>query len=171
MLIGCTRKVAASMKKKLEYVEIKEHPIYLWQVTQFEIYGDKILLFMNVHTRFPLFMHHMSEADFVEIEERFLALFKEAMRYLRVPKEATLNYLENQRIAYCKTWNRSILSQMNDLAYVYKYNVMHGAHNFYQDIDASIDYAEIPSIKYNFFPKDKMHEEMINIYASKNVEL
>lgn len=171
MLIGCTRKVATGMKKELDYVEINEDPLYLWQATQFEIYGDKILLFMNVQTRFPLFIHHVSDVDFLKLEDRFFALFKEAMRYLRVPSEAAQTYLENQKITYCKTWNRSILSQMNDLAYVYKYNVMHGTHNFYHDIDASIDYAEIPCLKYKFFPKDKMHEEMMQIYAKAKVEL
>lgn len=166
MLIGCTRKVAAGMKKNLDYVEIDEDPLYQWQVTQFEIYGDKILLFMNVLTRFPLFIHHVSKEDYQEIEDRFLALFMEALRYLRVPREAGIKYLENQKITYCKTWDRSILSQMNDLAYVYKYNVMHGAHNFYPDIDASIDYAEIPCVKYQLYPKQRMQEEMMQIYAS-----
>lgn len=171
MLIGCTRKVAMGMKKEVTHIEILEENLHQWQVTQFEIYGDKILLFMNVVTRFPLFIHHVSEEDFQRIDEMFTILFKEAMRYLRIPKEIADKYMENQTFTYCKTWNRSILSQMNDLAYVYKYNVLHGAHNFYHDVDASIDYAEIPSVKYQLFPKQRMAEEMMRSYGVYKEEL
>lgn len=165
MLIGCTRKVAHSMKEKLNTMNDICDNFYCWHVTEFEIYGDKIFLFMNNHTRFPLFMHHMDESILLNLESHFVKLFQEAMRYLHIPKEAVDYYLTGRKLHYCKSWDRSILSQMNDLAHVYKYNVMHGVHNFYLDVDASLDYSEIPCLKYNFFPKDKMHEEMMRIYG------
>lgn len=164
MILGCTQKAAKIIAKQLQ-VEYQEEPsLYCWHVMMFEVQHDQFLLFMNEATRFPLFMNTkvLEEQD---VETSFTSMFREVMRYLRIPNVAVESYLENFTMQYTKAYNRSILTQMSELAYVYKANVLHGSQKWYRDVDASIDYARIPCLKLHMYPNDRMHEEMMQIYG------
>lgn len=165
MWIGCTRKVAKEMKQKMTDITTLPNEFYCWHVMQFDIYDDTILLFMNLETRFPIFMHHMNFESYAHIEEQFANLFRETMSYLHVPLAAVDAYLKIGSCTWCKTWDRSILSQMSDLAYIYKSNIRYGAHHFYKDVDASIAYASIPCVKACIYPKKNMYQWMMNLYG------
>lgn len=163
MFIGCTGKVAKYLHSNLAEGVSVEEPFFCWQVTRFNVMGDEILLFMNIKTRFPLFMRDIEEITIASLPQRFTYLFSQVMHRIHIPKEAVDIYLHQQHWIYGKILDRSVMSQMNDLAYIYKFNMMNGNHRNDHDAEISVNYADIPCIKANMYPKEKMREAMLHL--------
>jgi len=168
MLIGCTKETARKTGITLCAKDLQEEDFYCWHVKLFEVRGGQMFLFMNDLTRFPVLMHYNNNENMDSLYQRFACLFEEVVAHLPLPRSLAHAYLDQQEFTCTKVFDFSIMSQVNALSRLYRYNALYSVHKFHNDTEATINYAHIPSFKYDLYPYQVMKEELTKRFLNEN---
>lgn len=116
MLIECTKKLADTMKLKLEGVRIDIHePFYEWHVNLFMFDRRKAVILMNNATRYCIILYGLKAEHFKQFGSIVLSAIEETFIAEGFVKDNVRRYIEHGGgIVYTKTHDRSIISQMNE---------------------------------------------------------
>ena len=122
MIIRCTQKLFAELKKKPTKAVPPKDPFWSWHASVFHIERRKCVLITNDTTLFTMFIPALKKPDFQSFHFVFgQHLFKNLL-YEEIPQNQIESVLsECEGIKYEKTNNRSVLGSMNDQRFQLEY--------------------------------------------------
>ena len=122
MIIRCTQKLIAELKKKPTKAVPPKDPFWSWHASVFHIERRKCVLITNDTTLFTMFIPALKKPDFQSFHFVFgQHLFKNLL-YEEIPQNQIEPVLsECEDINYEKTNNRSVLGSMNDQRFQLEY--------------------------------------------------
>ncbi len=122
MIIRCTQKLFAELKKKPTTEVPPKDPFWSWHANVFHIERRKCVLITNDTTLFTMFIPALKKPDFQSFHFVFgQHLFKNLL-YEEIPQNQIETVLsECEGIKYEKTNNRSVLGSMNDQRFQLEY--------------------------------------------------
>jgi hypothetical protein len=122
MIIRCTQKLFAELKKKPTKEVPPKDPFWSWHANVFHIERRKCVLITNDTTLFTMFIPALKKPDFQSFHFMFgQHLFKNLL-YEEIPQNQIESVLsECEGIKYEKTNNRSVLGSMNDQRFQLEY--------------------------------------------------
>lgn len=119
LFIECTQKLASELKIKIDSAPPQADPLFEWHAHLFMAGNRKSVILMNNRTRYTIVLYGLRKEHF----KNFGVIFREAVFKNFMVEEIDgpiiEKYLNNcDDIIYCKTYDRSILSQINDILYL-----------------------------------------------------
>ncbi|MDQ7096498.1 hypothetical protein REC12_23155 [Desulfosporosinus sp. PR] len=149
LILECTKKLVDELKVSLDVLSFHGDPLYEWHANKFIYRRRKCCILMNNKTRYCIILYGLKKEHFLDfgrtvvlaIENNFLA---EGLK----PKVVS-GYLENiQKVIYTKTYDRSILGQMNDMVFLAT-NAYFKDEDFYQlELNKKLNQVPLPKSKY-----------------------
>ncbi|MHB1463831.1 MAG: DUF6933 domain-containing protein [Thermoleophilia bacterium] len=126
-LIGCTKKLQKEMGlgvKDLVTLEPENSGLGPWTTNLIFINRRKCILFVNDKTLFNFLVPDMLRQHIRELDKMFRDWFSCTLAGEGFTPAQTDKILEEyESIGYSKTRSRSVLGSMNDLAFMYKYEL------------------------------------------------
>lgn len=116
MIIECTKKLADTMKMKVEpYDPTNSSPFYEWHANLFMFDRRKGVILMNNLTRYCIILYGLKMEHFKKFDDVVLSAIRETFLSEGFSSSVVDKYLSNcGTVIYTKTHDRKILGQMND---------------------------------------------------------
>lgn len=124
MIIRCTQKLFAELKKKPANEELSRDLFWSWHANVFHIERRKCVLVTNDTTLFSIFIPGLKSPEF----KAFHVIFGQYLFKILLSEEIPQNQIETvlsecENIQYKKTNNRSVLGSMNDQKFQLEYMI------------------------------------------------
>ena len=117
MLLGCTKKLADTMKIKLPTDNpVPINHLYSWHATLFVFGRRKGVLLMNDKTRYCVVLYGMKAEHFKRFDSIVMAAIEETFLAEGLAPDVVERYISRcGEVVFTKIYDRSILGQINDM--------------------------------------------------------
>ncbi|MFD2087306.1 DUF6933 domain-containing protein [Brevibacillus brevis] len=166
--IQCTKKLAEELPVTLSDKEkMVSQPLYRWHAHLILLNRRKCVAVMNNVTRYNFIIYGLKKADFTRFDQIFLEKISENLIADGIEQSLIQKYLRHASEAtFTQTSDRSIISQLNDMIYLARYDMDNnirqiGVEELNQINRLSNQYpmSKLPQI----FPRDAMQHALENL--------
>ncbi len=116
LTINCTGKLRKEINFEIEdSLEVKRDDFYNWYAHLITINRRKTAILMNVETRYSIILYGLKKADFEDLNQLIKDAIRDNFKAEGIKSFYIDKYMEKiEEVKYSKTYNRSIISQINN---------------------------------------------------------
>lgn len=120
LILECTKKLAEQLRINLQEVKSNEvDPFYKWHANLFIHQRRKYVILMNNLTRYCVVIYSLKKEQFKDFGKTVVTAIRNNLLAEGFEQSIVDRYIENcHSVVYAKTYDRSILGQMNDMVFL-----------------------------------------------------
>lgn len=149
LILECTKKLADELRVNPDIVSSNADPFYEWHANQFTYRRRKCVILMNNETRYCVILYGLKKEQFLDFERIVIMALKKNFFAEGIDAKFVNKYIENiDKVIYTKTYDRSILGQMNDMVFLAT-NAYFKDEDFNQiELNKKLNQVPLPKSKY-----------------------
>ena len=167
MLLACTKKLADALKVNLiEVNPLRREPFFEWHAHLFIYKRRKGIIMMNNQTRYCIVLYGVMAEHLRDFRQISLSAIEKTWAAEGFSRDIIARYIEHCKdIVITKTYDRSILGQINDVIYLLPWQTGEWLHeNEVVQIKASRDIGQMPMVNLpEILPIHSLRKELAKI--------
>lgn len=169
MLLACTKKFADALKTKpVDAAPFRCDPLYEWHAHLFFYKRRKGIIIMNNQTRYSIMLYGVMARQLKNFAQIVLSAIQKTWIAEGFSEDVVTRYIEHcGDIVVSKTFDRSVLGQINDVIYLLPYHMDEWLYN--GDlvlVEASRALGQTPMLNLpEMLPIDSLRKELLKAYS------
>lgn len=149
LILECTKKLADEIKVNLDNISLNADPLYEWHANLFTFRRRKCCILMNNETRYCIILYGLKKEHFLDFGRVIITAIEKNFLAEGTDPKIVNQYVESiDKVIYSKTYDRSILGQMNDMVFMATNSYLKD-EDFYQiQLNKKLNQVPLPKSKY-----------------------